>query len=237
MNDDIKHRKEAGKLETEQPISAVAERESVAKGMAPKSATEQLILAVAEQEFMAKGLAGARTTEIARRAGVTHAMLHYYFRTKEQLFERIIAEKMDKVGEIVLSAFVESDMPLLEKIKTGVERHFDFVAENRSLPMFVMREIYSYPGRYAIMQARITEVAGRLLAELQADLDRSAAAGATAPVDARMLLLDIIALNIFSIISFPIATPILGDFTNNYEAFLRARKQENVTTILKRLQA
>lgn len=55
--------------------------------------TEYLILQAAEREFMSKGFAGARTTSIAEAAGVTHAMFHYYFRTKEKLFDRIIAEK------------------------------------------------------------------------------------------------------------------------------------------------
>ena len=41
---------------------------------------EQAILEAAEREFIAKGFAGARTTSIAEAAGVTHAMLHYYFR-------------------------------------------------------------------------------------------------------------------------------------------------------------
>ena len=53
---------------------------------------EQAILAAAEQEFLAKGFDGARTTSIAAAAGVTHAMLHYYFRTKENIFERILDE-------------------------------------------------------------------------------------------------------------------------------------------------
>ena len=60
---------------------------------------EQEILEAAEREFIAKGFAGARTTSIAEAAGVTHAMLHYYFRTKEQLFERILDEKMRLMGE------------------------------------------------------------------------------------------------------------------------------------------
>ena len=56
--------------------------------------TESEILKAAEQEFMLKGFDGAKTTSIAHAAGVTHAMLHYYFRTKEQLFERILTEKV-----------------------------------------------------------------------------------------------------------------------------------------------
>lgn len=57
-----------------------------------KNNTEQLILEAAEQEFFAKGFGGARTAVIAENAGVTHAMLHYYFRKKEYLFERIVAK-------------------------------------------------------------------------------------------------------------------------------------------------
>ena len=54
--------------------------------------TETRILEAAEKEFFEKGYAGARTTSIAEAAGVTHAMLHYYFRTKDNLFERIVSQ-------------------------------------------------------------------------------------------------------------------------------------------------
>lgn len=65
--------------------------------MAPKeTTTEQLILEAAEAEFLEKGYGKARTTEIARRAGVNHSMLHYYFRTKENLFE-VMFQKKPKV--------------------------------------------------------------------------------------------------------------------------------------------
>ena len=63
---------------------------------------EQAILEAAEREFLAKGFDGARTISIARAAGVTHAMLHYYFRTKENIFERILDEKMRLMGELVM---------------------------------------------------------------------------------------------------------------------------------------
>ena len=56
--------------------------------------SQDRILKAAEEEFLMKGFAGARTTEIAKQAGVTHAMLHYYFNTKEQLFEQVMNEKM-----------------------------------------------------------------------------------------------------------------------------------------------
>ena len=80
-------------------------------GEKPMRNKEQAILEAAEREFIAKGFAGARTTSIAEAAGVTHAMLHYYFRTKEQLFERILDEKMRLMGESVLAAFGQPGLP------------------------------------------------------------------------------------------------------------------------------
>jgi len=94
----------------------------------PAKNKEQTILEAAEREFLNKGFAGARTTSIAEAAGVTHAMLHYYFRTKEQLFERILDEKMRLMSQSVLTAFGQPGLPLAERLRNGVERHFDFIA-------------------------------------------------------------------------------------------------------------
>ena len=118
---------------------------------------EQEILEAAEREFIAKGFAGARTTSIAEAAGVTHAMLHYYFRTKEQLFERILDEKTRLMSQSVLTAFGQPDLPLQERIRDGVESHFDFIAANPDLPRFIVNEVFSRPERYEAMRRRIRQ--------------------------------------------------------------------------------
>ena len=153
---------------------------------------EQAILEAAEREFIAKGFAGARTTSIAEAAGVTHAMLHYYFRTKEQLFERILDEKMRLMGESVLAAFGQPGLPLAERLRDGIERHFDFIMANPDMPRFIVNEVFSRPERYETMQARIREIAGVLMCDIQRELDASADRGETERIDVRMLLLDII---------------------------------------------
>ena len=131
---------------------------------------EQAILEAAEREFIVKGFAGARTTSIAEAAGVTHAMLHYYFRTKEQLFERILDEKMRLMGESVLAAFGQPGLPLAERLRDGIERHFDFIMANPDMPRFIVNEVFSRPERYETMQARIREIAGVLLPHIQSDV-------------------------------------------------------------------
>lgn len=201
-----------------------------------KSDTEHRILQAAEEEFLQKGLEGARTTTIAERAGVTHAMLHYYFRTKGMLFERIISEKMQQVGNILLTVFISDDLPLMDRIQHGVEQHFDFIAAHPDLPRFVIKEIYTHPDRYDILWSQISVIVDRLLGDLQRQIDRSAAAGDMEWVDAHMLFLDIISLNIFSFICFPIIKPLLGELAADEKGFLEKRKAENVAVIMKRLK-
>lgn len=197
---------------------------------------EQAILEAAEKEFLAKGFAGARTTSIAQAAGVTHAMLHYYFRTKEHLFERILDEKMRLLGHAILTTFGDKRLPLRQRLRDGISDHFDFIAENPDLPRFIVNEVFSSPERYEVMQRRIAEIAGRMLADLQHELDASAARGETDPVDARMLLLDIVSLNIFIFVGEPIIMPIFaGTSPIDRERFLAQRKEENIETIMRRI--
>ena len=194
------------------------------------------ILHAAEREFLSKGYAGARTTAIAEAAGVTHAMLHYYFRTKEQLFKRILDEKLRLMGQSVLAAFGQPELPLMARIKDGIERHFDFIAANPELPLFIVNEIFAHPERYELMQENIRALLNPLQYSLQQELDESAARNDTEPIDARMLLIDIISLNVFAFIAFPIIQPLLGDLTADREHFFAQRKQENIETIMRRLK-
>ena len=201
-----------------------------------KTDTESRILQAAEEEFLLKGLEGARTTAIAERAGVTHAMLHYYFRTKNMLFERIIEEKMRNAGNIMQAVFVLGDMPLMERVKRGVEQHFDFIAANTNLPRFVIQEIYSHPERHEIMRSQVLTITKDWLCDLQRHIDESAATKATEWIDARMLLLDIVSLNLFAFIGYPFVSLMFDGLVTDKKVFFEKRKAENVELIMRRLK-
>ncbi len=198
--------------------------------------TETRILQAAEKEFLEKGYAGARTASIAEAAGVTHAMLHYYFRTKDKLFERIISEKMNMLGDIVLSAIGDSNLPLEDRIRQGIERHFDFISANRDLPRFIVNEIISHPERTKVMETSTRNIADNLLGNLQSEIDEYAAQGLCRQVDARMLLIDIVSLNVFPFMASPIVEGAIGNLYESYDEFLSMRKKENVETILSKLK-
>ena len=197
---------------------------------------EEAILEAAEREFIAKGFDGARTTSIAEAAGVTHAMLHYYFRTKENIFNRILDEKMRLMSRSVLMAFGEAGLPLIERLRKGIENHFDFVVENPGLPRFIVNEVMSRPERHEAFKRRIGYLLGAVVEGLQHELDEAADRGETERIDVRMLMLDIVSLNIFSFIAMPIIEPLIGDLAADRETVYRLRKAENVEVILRRIK-
>ena len=201
-----------------------------------KQSKEQQILAAAEQEFLTRGYDGARTTSIAQAAGVTHAMLHYYFRTKEQLFERIVDDKFKTMSDSMFSIMGDPSLPIVERIKGGIEAHFDFVAQNPLLPRFVINEIISRPERYDVLYKRIGAIIDNVYRGLQSEINRSAERGEIERVDIKMLFISIMSLNIFTFLAYPFMEPLMGELMANRERFLAERKAENIETILRRIK-
>ena len=201
-----------------------------------KQNKEQQILAAAEQEFLTRGYDGARTTSIAQAAGVTHAMLHYYFRTKEQLFERIVDEKFETMSHSMFAIMGDPSLPIVERIKGGIEAHFDFVAQNPLLPRFVINEIISRPERYDVLNKRVGAIIDNVYRGLQSEINRLAERGEIERVDIKMLFISIMSLNIFTFLAYPFMEPLMGELMANRERFLAERKAENIETILRRIK-
>ena len=103
--------------------------------------TEIKILMAAEQVFMRAGYDGARMQEIADLAGINKAMLHYYFRSKDALFERIFEQKFatffPKVKELL-----SEPISFTEKVCTYVELHINLLRENPYLPIFILNTVH-----------------------------------------------------------------------------------------------
>lgn len=197
---------------------------------------EQAILLAAEQEFLMKGYDGARTTSIAKVAGVTHAMLHYYFRTKEHLFERILSEKMELMASSLAAVLGDPSLPLRERIAQGIANHFDLLVANPDLPRFIINEVITHPDRLQIMQQNIAKIAGRLFVQLQDNLDTAADRGEIERMNVVMLMLDMLSLNIMPFLVYPVVENVFGDATANRKAFFEARKAEAIETIMRRIR-
>lgn len=106
--------------------------------------TEEKILSAARDVFKRKGMMGARMQEIADEAGINKALLHYYFRSKEKLFEKVLHETLEE-SLSSLANVLNEDLPLFEKIERYVQTHISIISKNEFLPAFVIHELNRDP--------------------------------------------------------------------------------------------
>ncbi len=102
--------------------------------------TEQKILEAAKTAFMKYGLYGARMQDIADNAGINKALLHYYFRSKEKLFDQVFEGALSKYFEQML-VFSDTSLPVLERIFKYIDNIIDFLSEYPQMSMFIIKEI------------------------------------------------------------------------------------------------
>ena len=103
--------------------------------------TEEKIIAAARTIFTKKGFSATRTRDIAEEAGINLALLNYYFRSKENLFNIIIEEKFVQLFGMINPILSDEKVSLEEKIETLVTHYTDLLLSNEDLPMFVLNEL------------------------------------------------------------------------------------------------
>lgn len=192
---------------------------------------EQLLLKAAEEEFLEKGFGKARTTEIAKRAGVTHAMLHYYFKTKENLFKMVFAQSAEIMANIMLFA-LQRDLPFLDRVRRGVEQHFDFIAANPHLTNFIFSEIRSDDRLLAIVTDMMKVKTIPFLIQLDIDIREEVAKGNIKFVESYDILLNVMSLNTTIFSGLPIFSVVVNFGERDLLEILAERKEKNVDMIL-----
>jgi len=103
--------------------------------------TEEKIKEAARKVFMKKGYAATRTRDIAEEAGINLALLNYYFRSKEKLFNHVMKEKMQQFFGVLLPVINDPSTKLEIKIELIVSNYIDTLSENPDLPLFVLSEM------------------------------------------------------------------------------------------------
>lgn len=103
--------------------------------------TEDKILLAASEVFTEKGFAGARTRDIADEAGINLALLNYYFRSKEKLFDQVMKVKIVLLFGKIIPIISNEKTTIEEKIDLASEKYFEILSKNPNLPLFVISEI------------------------------------------------------------------------------------------------
>lgn len=188
--------------------------------MAEPPDTEQKIFEAARDVFHEQGYEGARMQEIADRAGINKAMLHYYYRSKDKLFESVFRVSALKVIPKVID-IVRGDLSISDKLTRVVHAYIDLLRSNPHLPGFVLQELRRNPTGLRKFIGRQTRGA---FEQLAAEVDEAAARGEIRQVAPEHLLTNVIGLCVFPFIARPMLETVTGVNAAAFDAFLEERK-------------
>jgi AcrR family transcriptional regulator len=113
--------------------------------MEKNSSTEEKIKEAARKVFTRKGYAATRTRDIAEEAGYNLALLNYYFRSKQKLFDIICLENIQLFIPSVMDIINDRNTTLKEKIEILVSNYIDMLMKNPDLPRFILNEVNADP--------------------------------------------------------------------------------------------
>ncbi len=185
-----------------------------------KDNTEEKILNAAQIVFIKKGMDGSRMQEIANEAGINKALLHYYFRTKQKLFEAIFA-KVFKQTFPNIGNFMLSDMPIEEKLGTFIEKYISLLLRNPFYPSFILKEISRDPE----FLATVIKSQGVNPTEIFEMFEKEMETGNIIRIDPRDLMINILALSVFPFAAKPLFNIMFfGNDKKAYNSFLKKRK-------------
>ncbi|SIS71253.1 transcriptional regulator, TetR family [Zobellia uliginosa] len=184
--------------------------------------TEALILEAAKTVFQAKGMDGARMQEIADKAGINKAMLHYYYRNKQLLFEAVFTHAFSLLAP-QLKAILNDDSPIEEKVRNFTSDYISFIIDYPYIPNFIIQELNRNPD--FILKLKDNPSFPNI-DKFKKQVDEEVKQGILRPIRAEQLFINIMALNVLPFV----AKPLLKAFTNTgeeaYHQLLEARKTE-----------
>ncbi len=206
----------------------------MAKKDAPSTpdSTEQKIFDAAHEVFVQKGMDGAKMQEIADKAGINKALLHYYYRSKEKLYEAVAKAVLSRAAPLV-GNLIESDRPLEEKIRHFIEFYITTISKNPFIPLFILSEINKHPDHF------FEQILPKDLPKPQVfirQVEEEIAAGRIRAVNPYHLAVNVIAMCVFPFIARPMIRFAMGLNSAELKSFLEERKTQVTEFVLASLR-
>ncbi len=190
--------------------------------------TESRIKLAAQKAFHKKGFDGARMQDIADSAGINKALLHYYFRSKDQLFHTIFQEALGKFFPIIIGV-LESDMDVEAKIEKLVHTYIDHLTQNPMLASFIIHELNQNPERLkAFLIGKKVPKPEKFLQQIAIGVEQKQ----FMPIAPGQLLVSIVAQCIFPFMARPMVQFMLSLSDKDFDLFIEQRKKEITDLII-----
>ena len=198
---------------------------------------ELRIREVAQQLFFKQGYAATSTTQIAHEVGCTQALVHYYYRTKENLFRQIFLEQIEAALNVVGRSLCDTDS-FESFISRAISMYFDALSSNPRLPYFVLEELVSNPERRKYLRENFIKKPSYVMFYMQFDalVKREEQAGRLAKVEPFDVMMSIVSMTVFTFLTLPLYQDLLSRTDEQVSAFIAHRKQEITRLVLKGLR-
>lgn len=182
--------------------------------------TEEQIMEAAKDIFQKKGMDGARMQEIADKAGINKSMLHYYYRSKQLLFEAVFNSAFSLVAPQI-NKILNDDSSIVEKVRGFTHNYISFMAKHPYLPNFIIQELNRNPKFFEKLQQN---AAFPSLDKFEKQVAVEVEQGILKPIDGKQLFINIISLNIFPFVATPLIKGLLGIDDKEFKALVEERK-------------
>jgi len=202
--------------------------------------TEGQILEAAKNVFQSKGMDGARMQEIADKAGINKAMLHYYYRSKQLLFEAVfknafsllapqlntILNDDSSIEEKIapqLNTILNDDSSIEEKIRNFTSNYISFIIKHPYLPNFIIQELNRNPE----FILKLKENKGfPNLEKFKKQVKNAIENGLIKPISPEQLFINILGLNVFPFVAKPLIMALINSDDKTYTQLMEDRKTE-----------
>lgn len=186
-----------------------------------KSETELRIFEAAKKIFQKHGFDGARMQDIANEAGINKAMLHYYFRSKEKIFEVVFEDAFKDFYVSIFECFI-SDDTVEAKITNFIEVYMDVCMKHPYIPSFVMHELQSSPERHkAMFLKNIDKNSNSYSKKFREELKEKT----KNKISPEQFIVNLMSMTVFPFIAKPLIIRSFNFSEEDYFQFLQERKK------------
>lgn len=176
----------------------------------------------ARKLFTQNGFAATRTRDIAKEAGINLALLNYYFRSKEKLFDIVMIENFRQFINGISVGLLDEKASIEEKIKRVTTAYIDFLGQHPDLPMFIINEIRSSSSR---ITEHITEEVVPIRSHMFKQLQEAGRQGKITPIDPFHFMANLMGLMVFPFIARPLLQKATNVTDEQFMAFMEERKE------------
>ena len=186
------------------------------------NSTEEKIKAAAQKVFHQKGYAATRTRDIALEAGINLALLNYYFRSKQKLFNLIMEAALIKFMMSLKMVFNDEKTDLQTKVERICARYIDLLIKEPELPLFIMNELRHHPQFIADKIEPLDSLSNSVFAT---QFKEAVKKGSIRPTHMLHFIMNILGLAVFPFIAQPILKNIGKLNENQFKKLMMERKK------------